>query len=62
MAKAWTDKTEYKILSGQLASSSRYDFERAVLPFIGIIWSFLQMLGMEDLRRRFSEPPLVVRL
>ena len=25
-------------------------------------WSFLQMLGMEDLRRRFSEPPLVVRL
>jgi len=24
--------------------------------------SFLQMLGMEDLRRRFSEPPLVVRL
>lgn len=23
---------------------------------------FLQMLGMEDLRRRFSEPPLVVRL
>lgn len=24
--------------------------------------SFLQMLGMEDLRRRFSEPALVVRL
>lgn len=24
--------------------------------------SFLQMLGMEELRRRFSEPPLVVRL
>jgi hypothetical protein len=39
MTKAWTDKTEYKIFSGQLASSSRYDFERAVLPFIRIIWA-----------------------
>jgi len=51
MAKAWTDKTEYKILSGQLASSSRYDFERAVLPFIGIIWADTfapKMLGSYD--------------
>ena len=40
--------------------------ERIQLPVeIGLILndgSFLQMLGMEDLRRRFSESPLVVRL
>jgi hypothetical protein len=39
MSKAWTDKKEYKLLSGELATSEGRDFERLALPLIRIIWS-----------------------
>src|SRR5438552_2451134 len=38
MSKAWTDKKEYQLFAAQLATSVGRDFERAVLPFIRIIW------------------------
>ena len=38
MSKAWTDKNEYKRLSGELAISEDREFERRVLPLIRVIW------------------------
>jgi hypothetical protein len=34
----------------------------AMIATLGPAMNFCQMLGMEDLRRRLGEPPLVVRL
>jgi hypothetical protein len=39
MSKAWTDKKEYQLFSGELATSEGRDFERVALPLIRIIWS-----------------------
>lgn len=39
MSKAWTDKKEYQLLAGELATSEGRDFERLSLPLIRIIWS-----------------------
>jgi hypothetical protein len=39
MSKAWTDKNEYKLLAGELATSEGRDFERLSLPLIRLIWS-----------------------
>lgn len=39
MSKAWTDKKEYQLLSGELATSEGRDFERLALPLIRIIWA-----------------------
>jgi len=38
MAKAWSDKAEYKHLSGELSTSEDRDFERRVLPLVRILW------------------------
>lgn len=34
----WTDKSEYKRLSGEIAVSEGRDFERRILPLIRLIW------------------------
>ena len=39
MSKAWTDKKEYQLLSGELATSVGREFERVALPLIRIIWA-----------------------
>jgi len=39
MSKAWTDKKEYQLLAGELATSVGRDFERVSLPLIRIIWA-----------------------
>ena len=38
MAKAWTDKTEFKQLSGALAATEGRLFENATLPLIRLLW------------------------
>ena len=38
MAKAWTDKREYGLLKAELATSSDRAFERAVVPFLRIVF------------------------
>lgn len=51
MAKAWSDKSEYKKLSGELAASEDLHFERMVLPLLRIIWP--QLVGTPA-RRSFD--------
>src|SRR5215213_841504 len=54
---------EIKKLLFNIKNNKITDLEgKQISALFAELTSFLQMLGMEDLRRRFSEPPLVVRL
>lgn len=38
MGRAWSNKAEYSHLSGELASATSRDFEKAVLPLLRVVW------------------------
>lgn len=71
MSKAWTDKREYQLLSGELAASDGRDFERLALPLIRIIWKdniaptpmgSFDRIGADQMVWADTEPfPLVVQ-